>query len=41
MPALAEMVAIPPPEWGVELRGALLDALTREIKEKAFGDDLG
>jgi len=40
VPALAEMVAIPPPEWGVELRGALLDALTREIEEKAFGDDL-
>lgn len=39
-PALAEMVAIPPQGWEVELRGALLDALTREIEEKAFGDDL-
>lgn len=38
-PALSEMAAIPPGKWGVELRGALLDALIREIEEKAFGDD--
>ena len=38
-PALSEMAAIPPGKWGVELRGVLLDALTREIEEKAFGDD--
>ena len=38
-PALAEMVAMPPGEWGVELRGALLNALTREVEEGTFGDD--
>ena len=37
--AIGDMLGIPPAEWGVELRGAMLEASTREIRERAFGDD--
>lgn len=37
--ALALMAKMPPGEWGADLRGALLTALTREIQDEAFGDD--
>ena len=37
--ALAMMAQMPRAKWGADLRGALLTAFTREIKEEAFGDD--
>ena len=37
--ALAEMAAVSPSEWEADLRGALLEALEREIEYGAFGED--
>ncbi len=36
---LAEMAAVSPADWETELRGALLEALEREIEHGAFGED--